>query len=82
MSREKFQKMLEDCIRTHTTEKDFVYKKNDLGMFVRLQPYTPDAITRAERAMLKQMEFHGTAWSEMNPATNVYKLVRSLLAYL
>lgn len=82
VSREKFQKMLEDCIRANTAEKNFVYKKNDPDMFARLERYTPDAINRAERALRRQIESGRKTWAEMNPATRIHELVRVLLAYL
>jgi hypothetical protein len=81
VKRDNLKKMLEDAVRTNTEDKNFVYKKNDSGMFTRLEQFTPKAIERAERAMYKQMESKGIVWSSMNPATTVHKLVRNLLAY-
>ena len=65
-----------------TLEKDFRYKKNDGGMFARLRGFTPTAIERAERALKRQLEQHGTDWACMNPATRVHELVHALMAYL
>ncbi len=73
---------LETAIRKETLEKDFRYKKNDGGMFARLRGFTPTAIERAERALKRQLEQHGTDWACMNPATRVHELVHALMAYL
>ncbi len=81
VGREKLQKMLEDAVRANTEERDFVYKKNDSNMFARLERFTPEAIGRAERTLLRQCQSKGMSWAAMNPATTVYKLVRNLLAY-
>lgn len=82
VSRAHYQKMLEEDIRANTGEKDFSYRKNDPQMFVRLKARTPDAIRRAERSLENQVKVKGTLWSDMNPATRVHELVRSLMAYM
>ncbi len=70
------------AIRQVTQEKDFIYKKNDFGMFARLRDFTPQALARAERALHKQLEQHGTDWASMNPATRVHELVKVLMSYI
>jgi hypothetical protein len=82
LSRTRYQKMIEEAIRTCTSEKDFVYKKNDPQMFVRLKDLTPIAIRRAERALDNQLKTKGTSYADMNPATRVHELVKLLLAYM
>ena len=82
VSRTQYQKMLEDDIRLYTSEKDFAYKKNDPQMFARLKGRTPDAISRSERALDCQLKAKGMAYADMNPATRVHELVRSLMAYM
>ena len=82
VSRTQYQKMLQEDVRANTTEKDFLYTKNDPRMFARLKNRTPGAIRRAERAVENQLKDKGTSWSDMNPATRVHELVRSLMAYL
>lgn len=82
LSRTQYQEMLETAIRNSTSEKNFLYKKNDNGMFSRLRSFTPEAIARSERALKRQLELHGKNWAEMNPATRVHELVRLLMAYL
>ncbi len=82
VSRTQYQKLLEDDIRLYTSEKAFAYKKNDPQMFARLKARTPDAIFRAERALDCQLKAKGTAYADMNPATRVHELVRSLMAYM
>lgn len=82
VSRTQYQKMLEEDIRCATDEKDFAYRKNDPQMFARLRARTPEAIRRAERALEQQIKAKGTSWADMNPATRVHELVRSLLAYM
>lgn len=82
VSRTQYQKMIEEDIRANTNEKDFTYKKNDPQMFARLKTRTPDAIRRAERALESQIKVKGASWADMNPATRVHELVRSLLAYM
>lgn len=82
VSRTQYQTMLEEDIRTNTAEKDFAYKKNDPQMFARLKTFIPSAIRRAERALDVQLRTKGKAWADMNPATRVHELVRSLMAYM
>ena len=82
VSRTQYQKILEEDIRTCTSEKDFSYKKNDLQMFARLKDRTPAAILRAERALERQLNAKGTAYADMNPATRVHELVKLLMAYV
>ena len=82
VSRAQYQKMLEEDIRAHTDEKSFIYKKNDPQMFARLKDRTPGAISRAERALERQLNAKGTAYADMNPATRVHELVNLLMAYL
>ena len=82
VSRTQYQKMLEEAVRTCTSEKDFSYKKNDPQMFARLKGRTPDAISRAERTLERQLNAKGTAYADMNPATRVHELVKSLMAYM
>ena len=82
VSRTQYQQMLEDDIRSNTDEKEYSYKKNDPQMFARLKPFTPEAIRRAERALDQQVKNKGTSWADMNPATRVHELVRSLMAYM
>ena len=82
VSRAQYQKLLEEDIRANTAEKDFTYRKNDSQMFTRLSAHTPIAMCRAERALDGQLKTNGTAWADMNPATRVHELVRSLLAYM
>lgn len=82
ISRVNYQKMLEEDVRANTGERDFTYKKNDPQMFARLKARTPDAIRRAERTLESQLEAKGMSWADMNPATRVHELVRSLLAYM
>lgn len=82
ISRVNYQKMLEEDVRANTGERDFTYKKNDPQMFARLKARTPDAIRRAERTLESQLKTKGMSWADMNPATRVHELVRSLLAYM
>lgn len=82
VSRTQYQKMLEEDVRANTSEKHFAYKKNDWQMFARLKTRTPEAIRRAERALEQQIKAKNTSWADMNPATRVHELVRSLLAYM
>ena len=82
VSRTQYQKMLEDDIRLYTNVKDFTYKKNDPQMFAWLKGRTPDAISRAERALDSQLKAKGTAYADMNPATRVHELVKLLMAYI
>ena len=82
VSRTQYQKMLEEEIRANTAEKDFTYKKNDPQMFARLKNCMPEAIRRAERALDLQLKTRGASWADMNPATRVHELVRSLMAYV
>lgn len=82
VSRMQYQRMLETAIRDDTAEKDFHYMKNDPRMFARLKDRTHSAVERAERALSRQLQAHGTDWAAMNPATRVHELVKSLLAYL
>ncbi len=82
VSRAQYQDKLEAAIRQVTQEKDFTYKKNDFGMFARLRGFMPQALARAERALEKQLELHGTDWASMNPATRVHELVKVLMAYI
>ena len=82
VSRVQYQKMLEEDIRAHTSEKGFAYKKNDPQMFVRLKDRTPDAVSRAKRTLAHQLKSKGKAYADMNPATRVHELVNLLMAYM
>ncbi len=82
VSRTQYQQMFEEDVRANTNEKDFSYKKNDPQIFARLKHLTPVAIKRAERALARQIQAKGAAWSDMNPATRVHELVGLLMAYM
>lgn len=57
------------------------YTKNSPTMFMELQDKTIEAIQRAERGHALQQR-QNVPFSQMNPATTVYKLVKELLAYM
>lgn len=77
LGRDELCRMLTDHFREELGIADG-YRKNDAGVFSRLESRMPDAIRRGERAL---QSFADKPPHACNPATRVFELVRHLLAY-